>query len=187
MIRYGTAMSQTAIQTSASAPGQAASGAGGAWPSERRIAPRYPFTATAEIAGLHNSLRITARTTDISTGGCYIDTTVPFPSGDPVRIRITKGGRHFEARAKVCYSQQGMGMGLQFMEIPPVDAEVLHRWLAELRGELAPALDAPEVAAAIQQFSRNERHVLTQLISALIRKRILTEHEGGVLLRELTE
>jgi hypothetical protein len=160
MIRYGTAMTELALHSPAASESQEA---GAAAPPERRIAPRYPFTATAEIAGLHNGLRITARTTDVSTGGCYIDTTVPFPSGDLVRIRITKGGRHFAAPAKVCYSQQGMGMGLQFMEVLPAEAEVLRGWLAELRGELAPALEAPEVAAAIQQFSRSERHVLTQL------------------------
>ncbi len=181
MIVDGTAMSEPALHSSAAAGAQSA-GAG----AERRFAPRYPLTAAAAISGLHNGMRITARTTDLSVGGCYIDTTVPFPSGDPVRVRITQGGRTLEARAVVRYSQQGMGMGLQFTEILPAEQHLLDDWLAELRGELAPALDAPEVVSALQQFARSERHVLGQLISALIRKRILTENEGGALLRELT-
>ena len=153
--------------------------------SERRIAPRYPLTAFAELVELRTGMRLKARTTDISEGGCYVDAMSPFSSGVLVQLRIAHKNRVFESRAVVRYSQPGLGMGLQFHQAEPAQMQVLLGWIAELSDSLAPVLNAPEIAPCLQEFTRSDRYVLSQLVSLLIRKRILSEHEGGSLLREL--
>jgi hypothetical protein len=47
--------------------------------NERRCAQRQPFIATAEVIDVRTGGRLSVRTTDLSTGGCYIDTVNPFP------------------------------------------------------------------------------------------------------------
>ena len=153
--------------------------------TERRQSPRYPFTATAEAVELQSRARIVGRTADLGRGGCYVDTISPFPVGTPVKLRLSQGNRSFECQAAVIYSHVGMGMGLAFTEVGPDQQSVLQEWLGVLSGELTPSSEPQPVAESPLYSSQNERHVLNQLISLLIRKRILTETEGMTLLREL--
>ena len=153
--------------------------------AERRGERRYPFTASAELFDQRTGACLHARTSDISLSGCYIDTTSPLTSGTQVKVRLTHGSRTFATMSDVSYAQPTMGMGLAFTEIPPDQSVLLQRWLAELSGTLAPALEATELANTIQRFPRMERYILARLVSLLIRKGTLTEPEGAELLREL--
>jgi len=83
--------------------------------------------------------RLRGRTSDLSRGGCYVDTINPFPMGAEIRIRISKGNQTFVAQAKVMYAAAGMGMGLMFTKIEPERQQVLQEWLRELSGESLPA------------------------------------------------
>ena len=56
---------------------------------ERRSAPRYPMVLSVDVVELPRGGRLSARTSDISTTGCYIDTLNPIPQGSEVRLRIT--------------------------------------------------------------------------------------------------
>jgi hypothetical protein len=78
-------------------------------PHERRRHARHPFTATVEAVELKSQTRIQGRTSDLSRGGCYVDTISSFPAGSIVKMRLTKEMRSFEARAEVVYSSVGMG------------------------------------------------------------------------------
>jgi hypothetical protein len=154
--------------------------------AERRIETRYPFTAAVELIDLLTQARLMARTTDLCRTGCYVDTMNPFPSGTRVRLRITHGELTFETQTTVSYAQPRFGMGIAFGPVDPEQTAVLDTWLKELSGDLGPVVGAGEVADAIQKFPRTERSILSQLVSLLIRKSILTEGEGAALLRELT-
>ena len=48
---------------------------------ELRRSPRIPFIATAEITEVDSEVRLTARTGDLSQGGCYLDMVNPLPQG----------------------------------------------------------------------------------------------------------
>src|SRR5260370_16446521 len=69
--------------------------------SERRQSARFPFFASAEITELGAEARLTARTSELSRHGCYMDMMNPLPVGTAVRINITYEGQTFEARASV--------------------------------------------------------------------------------------
>jgi hypothetical protein len=162
----------------------------GVAPQERRINPRYSFSASAEVVHLQADTRLNGRSSDLSRGGCYVDTINPFPLGAEVKIRIVKDNASFVAEAQVLYSAVGMGMGLGFTKIEPERLPVLERWLAELSGELRPAARALEedVAIASAESAKGEQtYVLNELIIALMRKNILTDAEGKAMLKKLID
>jgi hypothetical protein len=107
--------------------------------NERRRAQRHPFIASAEVEDLAVGSRLPTRISDISAGGCYVDTVNPFPDGTGVRVKIFSGTQHFEARATVAYSHTHLGMGLSFREVAPEHQAVLQSWL--------PAATANEMQA----------------------------------------
>src|SRR5579862_8597739 len=94
-------------------------------PGERRRHVRYSFTATALALELKSDTRIEARTSHLSSAGCYLDTMVPFPVGSRVQLRISHDGRAFECEARVAFSQVGMGMGLAFVKFLPEHYKIL--------------------------------------------------------------
>src|SRR5215469_11188014 len=53
---------------------------------ERRITPRYPFYASAEIFDQQQESRMRSRVRDLSLGGCYVETPDPLPAGKNVVI-----------------------------------------------------------------------------------------------------
>ena len=168
-------------------PGPALGGSPGPVAQERRAAPRFPFTAAAEIFEIGSQGRVTGRSSDLSPNGCYIDTMSPYTAGTAVRIRLKHGLHQFEAIAAVRYSLLSMGMGLEFTEISPENQAVLRRWMAELRGEPSPEAVAPAIEPEISTAPAvgNLRQVVNELINLLIRKKIITENEGTALLRRM--
>src|SRR5579863_7034622 len=60
---------------------------------ERRAQPRFPFTAAADVYELRSQTRVNGRCSDLSLGGCYVDTLSPFPVGAVVRIRMERDTR----------------------------------------------------------------------------------------------
>lgn len=181
---------ETAVQTSTKESGKLVQ-----MPAqERRKSVRYLFTATAEVVDLETNTRLSARTSDLARGGCFIDTT--FPIGTNVSLRLTNGNKKFEGRARVVYEAAGSGMGLAFTAVEPDQLWVLEKWLGALSGELVPELheheeDTSEMVVhdtvASRGPSANSEHgfVLNELIIALMRKRVLSESEGKQLLQKL--
>ena len=98
---------------------------------ERRNAPRYAMVLAAEVVELPRGARLSARTSDISRTGCYVDTLNPVPQGSRVRIRFTHHGEVFEGVGSVVYVSRGLGMGVRFTEVPPEQQARLHQWLEE--------------------------------------------------------
>jgi hypothetical protein len=47
--------------------------------SERREVPRYPFVASAEQIDVNTGTQLSARVSELSLKGCYLDTLNPFP------------------------------------------------------------------------------------------------------------
>src|SRR2546429_5630193 len=65
--------------------------------SERREAPLHPFIASAEETDLASGARLSARVSELSLKGCYLDTLNPFPKGTRIRLVIFYGGQIFTA------------------------------------------------------------------------------------------
>jgi len=99
---------------------------------DRRRSLRFPLVVMAEVTVLSNGTKHTARTSDVSRTGCYLDTLNPAPRGEQVRVRLIQRNQSFEALATVMYVSQGLGMGVQFEEdLAPAQLAILNAWLEE--------------------------------------------------------
>jgi len=160
-------------------------------PVERRRSPRFHFSATVEVVEIKSGTQINARINEIGLGGCYADTLNPFPNGTDVKLRIRRENESFEANARVVYSTIGMGMGLAFTAAQPKQVQIFQRWLQEMNGEPAVVPETSEEvtsnSAARQKTQSSKDAVIGDLITALMRKNILSEREGKDFLRKLSQ
>jgi hypothetical protein len=101
---------------------------------ERRSVPRYSLIATAEIIEPASGVRISGRISEISRKGCYLDVLNTLPTGTRLRLTISRDQGTFTTDTKIIYVQEGMGMGILFVDVPADQAKLLDLWLAELRG-----------------------------------------------------
>lgn len=99
---------------------------------DRRRAARHPFIATAELIEPVTETRLSARVSEISPQGCYVDAINPFPPGSVVSLRIVRDVGSFETPAKVLYNHPGFGMGVIFMDTLPDQLAILEKWIASL-------------------------------------------------------
>lgn len=97
----------------------------------QRRDPRYPFIASAELLEENSGSRMSTRISDLSLGGCYVDTINPLPDGTFVHLRIYTETYSFETPATVIYSHANLGMGMKFREVQAKSEEVLRLWLPD--------------------------------------------------------
>ncbi|HUI73714.1 MAG TPA: PilZ domain-containing protein [Candidatus Acidoferrum sp.] len=107
--------------------------------AKQRSVRRCPFVATADVTELGTGALLSARTSEIGLGGCYVDALNPFPKGTLVGLRILRDQGAFEAQAKVVYCDPSFGMGLAFTEMAPAQRSILEAWIAEIVSQLKPA------------------------------------------------
>jgi hypothetical protein len=99
--------------------------------TDRRAAPRYPLILLVEITDRLSSAKFTARTSDVSRTGCYVDMLNPLPRGTQIDLRLTNQKEIFESMGTVIYVSPGLGIGVAFAKNIPADQlAVLDRWLA---------------------------------------------------------
>jgi PilZ domain len=96
-----------------------------------RVAPRRTMILSAEVLEVSTRTKMSARTSDVSSTGCYIDTLNPMPIGTEVCVRLTHNAEVFEASGQVAYTSPGLGMGIAFHGVPDEEQKRLARWLAE--------------------------------------------------------
>ena len=156
--------------------------------ADHRSSPRYSFSPPVEALDVKANTRISGRLSDIARNGCYIDTISPFAVGAAVQLTITNNEETFATGAKVVYSQIGMGMGLLFTSAEPDLLRVLGGWLSELAG--TSQNDSERTTLTLEpdgtaKMDLKLRESLSELISLLGRKSILTDAEKESLLRKI--
>jgi|SRR6267143_2918908 len=106
--------------------------------AKRRSVRRCPLVATAEVTELRSGALLSARTSELGLGGCYVDALNPFPEGTLVGLRIHRDQGVFEAKAKVVYCDPRFGMGIAFTEMTPDQRSLLEAWLADIVSQFRP-------------------------------------------------
>jgi len=96
---------------------------------ERRRGSRYLFIADTEVTDMPSGPKRSARTSELSISGCFIDTRNPAPAGTELRIRISKSNTVFTAFGCVIFVIPNTGMGIAFTSIEPNQLFVLENWL----------------------------------------------------------
>ena len=152
---------------------------------ERREARRYGFICPAELMDLAGSTRISARTTDLSLRGCYIDTLNPFPVGTRVRLQLNKNGQRVEFRAEVTSCHMGSGMGLIFERLTPAQTDTVVSWLEGSSSSGESSFPVAASGETAKGSPKTNARFAAKLLKLLERKGVLTRSEAEELLREL--
>lgn len=152
--------------------------------ADRRGADRHVFTAAAEVVDMATGARFSTRTTDLGPGGCFVDTLSPLPVGSQVHVSVRKGQTHFQSEGTVVYSQDGLGMGIEFSSLDSTQQKALETWLTELTGGryIAPVELRQEKRAP--RLSTPDHAVVVRLIQMLVGKGLLTDAEGQSVLHD---
>ncbi|HUE43100.1 MAG TPA: PilZ domain-containing protein [Candidatus Sulfotelmatobacter sp.] len=100
--------------------------------TKERAVKRCPFVASAEVIEVGTGTKLSARTSEIGVGGCYVDALNPFNLGTAVTVKIVRDQGAFQAKAKVVYSDPSFGMGLAFEALDLEQRTILENWLAEI-------------------------------------------------------
>ncbi|MGC1185803.1 MAG: PilZ domain-containing protein [Candidatus Acidiferrales bacterium] len=96
---------------------------------ERRCHPRHAMVAAIELIDLPTGLRARANTSDMSLGGCYVNTLNPFRLGTTLGVKIEHAGGTIEMEANVCSRFDGSGMGLAFQNVTANQTAMLSDWM----------------------------------------------------------
>ncbi len=98
---------------------------------ERRKTPRFPFAGSVEIIekGAPNS--VSAKVTELSLYGCFVEISTPLAKGTEARLKVYSQNKYFESQGVVLYSQASQGMGMRFQNVNPHYLTVLKQWLME--------------------------------------------------------
>jgi hypothetical protein len=165
--------------------------------AERRNSHRFTLSASAELVEPRTNTQLAGRASDLSTGGCYVDTMTPFPVGTSVDLNLRSENHAIRAKASVIYAHTGMGMGLAFTEMDPDQRKSLSAWLAELADEHSDPRSRDTAPGYVHANNRRQKpaasiknpaliEAMQELVSLLRNKGVLTETEAE-LLREKVE
>ncbi len=95
---------------------------------DRRECPRIRVSVPVEIQTDAAGSPIRCATTDLSLGGCFIETIFPFPIGTNLDLQLSLGTIVLIAATVVTCDPQ-VGNGIRFMRMLPEDRETLEAFL----------------------------------------------------------
>ena len=99
--------------------------------SDRRTENRLEVCLDAIWDG--NSGNYTARITDLSEGGCYVDSLGEAQVGELVKVKLQlQNGDWLEVTGAVAHQMPPMGFGIRFVDLDPEQLEKLRASLADL-------------------------------------------------------
>ncbi len=89
--------------------------------SEKRRSPRGSWIVEAQVWCRDEDVHWDVRLTDISEGGCFVDTLVPLSEGAPVSLKVKDSNGTMEIPGKILYGQPTIGSAIGF---DPLDAHL---------------------------------------------------------------
>lgn len=103
--------------------------------NERRREERVPLSLEVRwevLSGRHASARIS----DISLSGCYVEALAPVSLGEKVRLEVLMPtGRWLALRGQIVYKHPNLGFGLRFDELSELECKVLAQLVEYVREE----------------------------------------------------
>jgi hypothetical protein len=103
------------------------SGSGEPRPEQRKY-PRLKASVPVELSAPGSDVPFRCATSDLSEGGCYIETMFPFPIGTILEMSLQINGTLLALGTVVtCYTQ--VGNGIEFTRMLPEDQEELRDYL----------------------------------------------------------
>ncbi len=107
-------------------------------PVERREHPRFKVSVPVEISPEDGGAPVHCSTSDLSLGGCYVESLFPFPAGTRLELKLQlEDTLLIMGHAVTCDPQ--VGNGIHFDKMLPEDFEQMRDFLksVELQAEAA--------------------------------------------------
>jgi hypothetical protein len=89
---------------------------------------RFSFEADAELVLESPPQKLSARVTELSFRGCFLETSVDLKEQQRMRVKIFHDNKYFESLAEVMYVRQN-GVGLLFGNMEAHFRSVLQGWI----------------------------------------------------------
>ncbi len=107
--------------------------------SSTRATARYPQLRELSLIYEGRSEQVAVRPPDISPHGMFINTASYFPEGAVLKLRFRLTNTNFEVqtRCEVRYCLPGVGIGVEFVGIPPEAVQAIEK---EMQGRRRPVL-----------------------------------------------
>ena len=93
---------------------------------------RVPLPNGMLVAWEHSGIRKVSPVSVLALGGLFISTPEPPPAGDLIKVVFEIPGGDVRARALVCDSKPGQGMGIEFTAMAQDARARLHRLMKTL-------------------------------------------------------
>jgi len=97
--------------------------------TNRRRFQRLKLRVPLEIHVETSAAPMRLATSDLSLGGCYIETIFPFPIGTVLDLRMNINDATLPIEATVATSDPQVGNGITFMKMLPEDQEMLKAFI----------------------------------------------------------
>jgi c-di-GMP-binding flagellar brake protein YcgR len=105
---------------------------------ERRKHPRFKVSVPVEVHvicdGEASAAPVRCATSDLSLGGCYIESMYPFPAGTCLELKLSVADTLLIS-AKVVTCDPQFGNGIQFVRMLPEDRVALGKFLDHVAKE----------------------------------------------------
>src|SRR5260370_34522847 len=92
------------------------------------------MVANVEVTEIASDTKLSAKTSDLSDGGCFLDMLNPSPEGTEIRVKILHANKTFTALGRVVFLFPNMGMGVMFTSVDANQQAVLQKWLEDVGG-----------------------------------------------------
>jgi hypothetical protein len=105
---------------------------------EKRTKPRFDVCLSARWQG--STAKQNVRISDLSEGGCYVDTIVRVTEGETLSLQLLiPDGSWFELQGVVAHEFPGMGFGVRFVNLN----EAQRQQISQLLGVQKPSPPEP--------------------------------------------
>jgi hypothetical protein len=95
---------------------------------EEKRGLRFQFTAEAEVRSQGSPQSVSARVTELSLRGCFLETSGSFADHERVRVKLFNADDCIETPADVIYSR-ATGVGVLFADTTSHVRGVLQNWV----------------------------------------------------------
>jgi hypothetical protein len=109
--------------------------------SSLRLSPRISTIRDLSVDYEGYSESIATRPPDISSRGMFINTNRTFPEGAVLNVQfcLAYSGVEIRSRAEVRYCLEGVGVGVEFVEISPEAVDAIEKEIAFGSNQTPPA------------------------------------------------
>ncbi|HXE90655.1 MAG TPA: PilZ domain-containing protein [Terriglobales bacterium] len=152
---------------------------------ERRRNPRYRASGGVQMYPAGSDVRVWGTLTDISLGGCYVESMSPLPAATEVALELESDSDRLRARAAVRVSHPGCGMGLEFLAMEEEDRRTLQRILERAAAAAQPAQQGwSRIGATAAGDAAHAAAAPSPEASRLLQELLLFFHERDAMTRE---